>query len=118
MIMRLGHIEIFVNEPLRSKEFYINILGFELIEIQHEKFVWLKKRESVILLRPGINHIIHKTYQETDIAFVMYTDNIENALADLKSSNIEIKGSDGDGCYTFTDPDGNWIQLVDPSSKS
>jgi catechol 2,3-dioxygenase-like lactoylglutathione lyase family enzyme len=108
MIMRLGHIETFVKEPLKSKDFYIQIFGFELIEVQHEKFVWLKQRESVILLRPG-NHLNSKTYQQTDIAFVMYSDNINGALAELKSNNIEIKGDDGDGCYTFTDPDGNWI---------
>lgn len=118
MSARLGHIEIFVKEPLKSKDFYINVLDFKLEEIQHDKFVWLRQRESVILLRPGKNHFKADTYQKTNIAFVIYTDDIEKTLIDLHEKGVEIKGNDGEGCHTFTDPDGNWIQLVDPSSRA
>ncbi|CAN5610908.1 hypothetical protein BH10BAC5_BH10BAC5_01790 [soil metagenome] len=41
MKLELGHVEVFVKDTLKSMEFYINVLGFELIEVQREKYVWL-----------------------------------------------------------------------------
>ncbi len=32
--MKMGHIEIFVKNPLEAKEFYIDILGFTVEDIQ------------------------------------------------------------------------------------
>ncbi len=54
-------MEIFVKEPLKAKDFYINILGFELVETQDEKFVWLKMGDSLILLRPGSSEMNSET---------------------------------------------------------
>jgi catechol 2,3-dioxygenase-like lactoylglutathione lyase family enzyme len=115
MELQFGHIEIFVKEPLKSKDFYINILGFKLIETQHDKFVWLKHGEKVILLRPGKNTLKAATYQKANIAIVIYADNIEKAVGEFQNKGVKFKGDDGKGCYTFKDPDGNWIQLVDPN---
>ncbi|MCI0450468.1 MAG: VOC family protein [Chlorobi bacterium] len=61
MNTKLGHLEIFVKEPLKAKDFYINILGFELVETQDEKFVWLKMGDSLILLRPGSSEMNSET---------------------------------------------------------
>lgn len=74
----MGHIGIFVKEPLKAKDFYMDALGFEILEIQHGKFVWLKKDSSLILLRPG-NPKNPDTYQKANIAFVIYADNLEEA---------------------------------------
>lgn len=116
MKIQMGHTEIFVKNPLTAKDFYINALGFELEVIQHEKFVWLKKDSVVILLRPG-NPVNPSTYQEANIAFVIYTDNLDEAKKNITSKGIEFKGTDGsENCLTFTDYDGNWFQLVDKNS--
>jgi len=112
MKIEIGHTEVFVNNPLKAKEFYIDVLGYEIEEIQHEKFVWLKKDSSLLLLRPGTPKN-PATYQETNIAFVIYTDNMEEAKDFFKSKGIKFKGTDGSpNCLTFTDADGNWFQLV------
>ena len=113
--MKIGHIEIFVKDPLRSKDFYEKILGFELIEVQADKFVWLKLGENLFLLRPGKNELKAKEYKDSNSGFVLYTGDIEMSRNELISRGLEFKGTDGsDECLTFTDPDGNWFQLVDP----
>jgi len=115
MSLHIGHIEIFVKEPMKAKDFYIDVLGFELIEIQQDKVVWLKMGDRVILLRPGGNKVIAGTYQTTNQAFVLYSDDLDKSAAELKSRGLEFRGTDGsDRCLTFTDYDGNWFQLVNP----
>jgi catechol 2,3-dioxygenase-like lactoylglutathione lyase family enzyme len=113
--LKVGHIEIFVEDPLRAKEFYEKILGFELIEIQNAKFVWMKSGDKEFLLRPGKNIKQTGEYKDSDIGFVLYTDNLEQTKKELVSKGLELKGTDGsENCLTFTDPDGNWFQLVNP----
>lgn len=112
MKIEQGHIEIFVKNPLTAKNFYVDVLGYEIEEIQHEKFVWLKNNSNVILLRPG-KPANAKTYQQANIAFVIYTDNLQEAKEYFTSKGVVFKGTDGsENCLTFTDDDGNWFQLV------
>ena len=114
-MVRFGHIEIFVSDISKAKEFYEKILGCELIEIQNEKFVWLKKGESLFLLRPGKNDLNVNEYRNSNTGFVLYTDDLEKTKSELISRGLKFKGTDGsEHCLTFTDPDGNWFQLVDP----
>lgn len=108
-----GHIEIFVKDPIKSKDFYIDVLGFELEEIQGENIVWLKLKNLPVLLRRGKNSHPAETYQKANIAMVIYTDNLTGTLDTYISRGLEIKGDDT-GCPVFTDPDGNWFQLVNP----
>lgn len=115
-MIRYGHTEIFVKDPLRSKDFYENILGFELVEVQADKFVWLKLGEILFLLRPGSNELKANEYKDSNSGFVLYTDDIEKTHKEFIMRGLEFKGTDGsDECLTFTDPDGNWFQLVDPN---
>ena len=113
--MKIGHIEIFVEDPARSKEFYEKILGFEIVEIQNDKFVWLKSGDNEFLLRSGRHRNNVNEYKNSDTGFVLYTDDLEKSRNTLISKGLEFKGTDGsDTCLTFTDPDGNWFQLVNP----
>jgi len=115
--MELGHIEIFVKNPLESKKFYTDLLGFELVDVQDDKFVWLKSGDSLILLRPGnySSGLESSEYNKSKSGLVIYTDNLERTSEKLKSKGLEFKGTDGnDKCLTFTDHDGNWFQLVNP----
>jgi catechol 2,3-dioxygenase-like lactoylglutathione lyase family enzyme len=116
MDLNFGHIEIFSKEPLVSKDFYINILGYELETIQHDKYVWLKKDNSVILIRPGKSVHNSDNYSNSKTGFVLYTDNLDEAADTFKKRGLVFKGTDGsDKCLTFTDYDGNWFQLVNPN---
>ncbi|MBI3257968.1 MAG: VOC family protein [Ignavibacteriae bacterium] len=115
MNAEVGHIELFVKDTLASKEFYSDILGFKEIETQAGVFVWMHKGKLKILLRPSQSQFPSKDYQSTNIGFVLYTDNLENAVKELESKGLQFRGTDGsEKCLTFTDLDGNWFQLVNP----
>ncbi|MBK8383675.1 MAG: hypothetical protein IPL16_17640 [Ignavibacteria bacterium] len=74
--MRFGHIEIFP-KILLSQGFYLKILGFELVEIQHEKFVWMKYCGTEFLLRPGKNELKVNQYKDSNTGIVLYTNDLE-----------------------------------------
>lgn len=113
--LETGHIELFVKDPITSKDFYIDILGFDLEVIQHEKIVWMTKNNLTVMLRPGKPPAPAENYQSANIALVLYTDDLEKCAEELKSKGLEFKGKDGSSrCLTFTDYDGNWFQLVNP----
>ncbi|MBL8006310.1 MAG: VOC family protein [Ignavibacteria bacterium] len=113
--MKFGHIEIFVKDPLKIKEFYEKILGFEIVAVQQEKFVWMKLGENEILLRPGKNNLKAKEYEDSNTGFVLYTSDLVKTKNELAGRGLEFRGTDGsENCLTFTDPEGNWFQLVNP----
>lgn len=114
-MLKFGHTEILVNDPVKSKEFYEEILCFELVEVQNEKFIWLKSGENLFLLRPGKNDLQVNEYRNSNTGLVLYTDDLNKTKKDLIIRGLEFRGTDGsDECLTFTDPDGNWFQLVNP----
>ena len=111
--MKVGHIELFVRDPLRAKQFYEKVLGCEVTAVQNQQFVWLQLGHTEILLRPGTPPAAASSYEKTAVALVLYTDNLPQTLSRLREHNLTCQLMDGD-CYTFTDPDGNWFQLVNP----
>ena len=114
--MELGHIEILAEDPERSRKFYCDVLGFELVTVQDGGFIWLKKGQQEFLIRPGRKQEAASRYESAPVGFVFYTDNVEESLAYLKKKGVTIRGTvDSEKCFTFTDPDGNWIQLVNPN---
>ena len=113
--LKFGHIEIFATDPERSKQFYCDVLGFELQVTQSSQLIWLKKGEIEILLRPGRPSQSASRYEDAPTGFVLYTDNVHEMLEELVARGLEVRGTvDSEKCFTFTDPDGNWFQLVDP----
>ena len=115
-MLKLGHIELFVKNPMKSKDFYIDILGFELVVVQENQFVWVKSGEIEILLRAGTSAAESETYQSAKAGLVLYTDDV-NATANVyRERGLIFKGTENsDSCLTFTDPDGHWFQLVNPN---
>lgn len=112
--MQFGHIEIFVSDIQRSLHFYENVLGFAVTAIQGQH-VWLQFGEVELLLRPGQPPAPAGRYQDAPAALVLYTDDLASTMAELRGRGLTFKGTaDSDKCPTFTDPDGNWFQLVDP----
>lgn len=115
MTLEVGHIELFVNDPLASGEFYRDILEFEEIETQNGQFVWMQKDNMKLLLRPTLSPLQSHDYQSSNVGFVIYTNNLERAVRKLETKGLRFRGTDGsDKCLTFTDPDGHWFQLVNP----
>jgi catechol 2,3-dioxygenase-like lactoylglutathione lyase family enzyme len=115
--VQLGHIELFVRDPLASRDFYVNVLGFELIDVQDGRFVWLLAGNLQILLRPapGQTAPAADDYRDAAAALVLYTDDLDQTAADLRARGLNFRGTDGsDKCLTFTDLDGHWFQLVNP----
>ncbi len=114
--MKFGHIEIFVKDVQKAKDFYTKILGFEVVAEQGENFVWVATEGQEFLLRKSEGNSKAKTYKTVKTGFVLYTENLTETSEKLKSNGLEFKGIDGsEKCFTFTDLDGNWFQLVNPN---
>lgn len=116
--MRFGHIELFVREVPRARDFYVDVLGFELVVEQGPageapRTVWVKLGETELLLRPGEPGEA-AAFNLATANLVLYTDELEKDAALLHSRGLQFQGDDGPGCLTFTDPDGHWWQLVGP----
>jgi len=115
--MRLGHIELFVHDVEQATAFYCDGLGFELTEGIVDKLAWLRLGKTELLLRRGDPGPPPSTYASSRCALVLYCDDLPTLLAELASRGLEPAGYDGSAdCPLFGDPDGNWIQIVDPSS--
>lgn len=116
--MKAGHLEIFVRDPQASVMFYRDVLGFSVETEQADgKYIWMKKDTMEILIRPGKVKDAAACYQDANIGMVFYAPEFEKTVNQLKSRGLMFLGTDGsDRCLTFSDPDGNWFQLVDPNN--
>lgn len=113
--MQFGHLELFVSNVAKSKQFYQEVLGFEITAAQSENLVWLQNGSIEILLRQGQPAQLSQKYEHAPSGIVLYTTNLAETKALLESRQLEFKGTvDSEKCLTFTDPDGNWFQLVNP----
>lgn len=112
--MRFGHFEIFVQDLVISTAFY-SALGFGVTQ-RTPTSVWLKLSSVEVLLRIGNPKFLAEEYRATDTAMVLYCDNLDEQLSRLSKHSIVPVGHDGSSREpTFKDPDGHWIQLVDPT---
>lgn len=119
MIVYPGHFELFVRDPAVARNFYERVLGFTLTAVQgdNDEFIWLELGGRELLLRPGNPPAGGSSYHAAGVAIVLYTDSLAATAALWRERGLEFHGFDGSlDCLTFTDPDGHWFQLVDPSS--
>lgn len=115
MSMQFGHIEVLCHHVERARQFYVDILGAEITVEQGEQLIWLQLGSQEILLRQGQPQIPAGRYEDAATGFVLYTDNLEQTRKQLVHRGLVFRGTvDTEKCLTFTDPDGNWFQLVDP----
>ena len=113
--MKIGHIELFVKDPLASKEFYETVLEFEVVSAQGSDFVWVRSGEMEILLRKG-KPSTSSAYESSNHAIVLYTDDLKATEQLLSGHGLQCQAmTDSDKCLTFTDPDGHWYQIVNPN---
>ena len=117
-MMKVGHIELFVADPLRSLNFYRDVLGFQVVQIIRHEIAWLKLGDAEVVLRPGKSRDDAPAYARSLQGLVLYCDDLDATLASLQSRGLEVRGTDGSPrCPTFTDPDGHWFQLVNPAEQ-
>ena len=97
--MKFGHIELFVNNPGISKEFFVNVLNFELVSDQNPSTIWVKMNETELLLREGKGS---KTlnYKESNVGLVIYTDKLLKSKEELEGRGLIFQGIDeSDKCH-------------------
>lgn len=116
--MRVGHLELPVANPLESMSFYVDTLGFELVDNQGDRFIWVRSGGLELLLKPRGPAF---PPGDPDVGALperrnlcLYTEDLRADLARLRARAVEPARGDG-SCYYFRDPDGNQLQLVDPS---
>jgi catechol 2,3-dioxygenase len=114
MGMRVGHIELPVEDPVASGRFYVDVLGFELVANQGDTFVWVRAGDVELLLRPGPPRPAGARPEVTGIT--LYSDDLPADVERLRAARIEL-ALEGP-CYHFQDPDGHWMQLVDPADHT
>ena len=116
--MKIGHLELFVKDPLISKDFYESVLGFEVAAEQGPEYIWLRSGEIELLLRKG-NPASSPTYEAANSAIVLYTGDLTGTAEQLAQRDVGLCDMPGSaGCLAFTDPDGHWFQLVNPDDFS
>jgi catechol 2,3-dioxygenase-like lactoylglutathione lyase family enzyme len=114
-MIRFGHIEVLATNLERSQQFYRGLLGFEISAVQGDRFVWLRNGPVEILLRQGRPPQPTSRYEDARVGIVLYTESLDEVMDELEGRGLQFRGTvDSDRCPTFTDPDGNWFQLVDP----
>jgi catechol 2,3-dioxygenase-like lactoylglutathione lyase family enzyme len=104
--MRFGHLELFVADPLRSLEFYTDDLGFQLIENQDDRFIWVERGGLTILIQPG------KGGGSTCVVY--YTETLDEEVAALRERGVKLEFKAN--CYHFRDLDGHEFQIVHPDA--
>ena len=75
--MKIGYIELFVKDPLSSKNFYHSALGFDVVAVQRLGQVWVRSAEMEILLRKG-NSTNASKYESSNSGIVLYTDDLDS----------------------------------------
>ena len=69
-----------------------------------------------ILIRPGQPPTPVESYEDAAKGIVFYTDNLAATTIELEGRGLRFKGTvDTEKCLSFTDLDGNWVQLVNPN---
>lgn len=121
-MMQFGHVEVFVRDVDASRAFWVDAFGAVVEDVQHGgRIVWLRLGDGTLMLRPFASGAGGPAASGTRYALggrgtgiALYTDDLPAALARLAACGVHPVGDDGPGCPTFLDPDGNWVQLVDP----
>ena len=110
MPIKIGHIEVFVADASRSRDWYVRALGATAASDQGE-FQWVEIGGTEILLRPG-KGAPGGGYKDSAMAFVLYVEDAAAFKTELQNKGVAVTHGDNDECLTFQDPDGHWIQAV------
>jgi catechol 2,3-dioxygenase-like lactoylglutathione lyase family enzyme len=118
--MQIGHLELFARDPATTADFYLNVLGFQPVVQQPGNLHWIALKEQEVLVRPARPAATHAptSYDESSTALVIYTDRLDQEVERLRSVGVQVVGLGGSPrSFGFQDPDGRWIQMVDPAEQ-
>jgi catechol 2,3-dioxygenase-like lactoylglutathione lyase family enzyme len=107
---RIGHIEVFVQDPVASRDWYVSVLGAKLVADQGQA-QWVALGVVEVLLRPGKGSTA-SAYRATSVAPVLYLSDLDAFHERLESFGVVVSHGDEDECLTFQDPDGHWYQAT------
>ena len=126
--MKIHHICIQTNCYEKSKKFYIEILGFKLVEETinfHGRAynTWLDLNGFMIELQTGKEQLVkYNKDAEGIVHFALYEENIEKFLSNIKDiDNIEFKRKNGNIIYQVENsklvkliaPEGTIVEIRD-----
>lgn len=102
--MRFGHLELGVRDPMASRAFYVERLGFQLVADQGPDFQWVERGGLELLLRRG--------EPSPRISIVYYVEDPGAEATRLREAgvDVELRGA----CWHLCDPDGHELQVVNP----
>ncbi len=128
-IVHTGHVGLNVSDLSRSKMFYQEVLGFQVIgESQEEgrRFVFLGDGEKLVLTlweqsegrfakhQPGLHHLSFQA--ETMEQVVAYQDKLRELNVELEYEGIVPHGEGmASGGIWFEDPDGIRLEIYSPT---
>jgi catechol 2,3-dioxygenase-like lactoylglutathione lyase family enzyme len=121
----IAHFTIPVSDLARSKKFYTEILGLELVKAAGPNLVFLRSgKDSIVLARSDEAAKPQKTgagTSEVHHAFIVEHRDFENSVEELKRAGVNIFEQDERGAGAvfngrsayFYDPDGNILEIID-----
>ena len=102
--MRFGHLELGVDDPVASREWYVGKLGFTPVADQGAGFQWVERGGLEILLRMGA--------PSPAMSVVFYVDDPDAEAERLRAAGVDLEKQAN--CWLIRDPDGHLVQVVDP----
>ncbi len=126
MITRVGTVSLFVNDQEKAKDFYVNVLGFEVRMDgplnQDGSGSWLSvapkgAETEVVLYKPDSNWEHYRQVIGKSQALTFEVDDLAATYADLKSKGVVFiieptEESWGKHAF-FADPEGNQFLIVE-----
>ncbi|HEY0752316.1 MAG TPA: VOC family protein [Chitinophagaceae bacterium] len=125
-MLRIAQIKetcIYVTDLQRTRAFYGDTLGLELIALAEGRHVFFRAGSSVLLCflaevtRKGIDLPAHGATGSIHFAFEIENGHYESALAFIATNGIEVihqqEWKKGKRSFYFHDPDGHLVEIVE-----
>ena len=125
-MITLADIALVVPDQDRALRFYVDVLGFSVIEdreVDGKRWVRIKAgRAGLVLRRASDDDQRARIGNQTggSVFLFLETDDFDDALARVRAANVEIVNGPRDEPYgrvvVFRDPFGNKLDLIEPSA--
>jgi len=118
LFTEIGALAVYVTDKELAKEFYTDVLGFEIAFDVNENLCFLQtKNGKVYIYLEGGKEPVKIDDETCRLSFFLTTEKpIKVTFAELKKTGVNIldkepvQVDDEKACFRFTDPDGNIIE--------